>query len=285
MKTNKLDEIAKSLRESGILPSFDPDESRLLIHLWRTLARGQALPDKQVNEIATSVQVSQDVATSVLHRTAERDDEGHETAIGGKNISQTIERRERYPINVRYARELRDDLESLKRVLVTAPSGAQIPLAQLADISKTNGPPSIRDENGALAGIVFVDVAGRDLGSYVAEVKELIRQRVTLPSGYSLGWGGHYQYMERAKARLMLVVPLTILLIFVLLYLNFHSVARSLIVLLSVPFALIGAVWTLAALDYNLSVAVGVGIIALAGVAAEIGILVLDCSLSCGAVG
>jgi Cu(I)/Ag(I) efflux system membrane protein CusA/SilA len=198
-----------------------------------------------------------------------------ESAIGGKNISQTIEGRERYPINVRYARELRDDLDGLKRVLVSTPSGAQIPLAQLADISKTNGPPSIRDENGALAGIVFVDVAGRDLGSYVAEVKELISQRVTLPPGYSLGWGGQYQYMERAKARLILVVPLTILLIFVLLYLNFQSVARSLIVLLSVPFSLIGAVWILAALDYNLSVAVWVGIIALAGVAAEIGVLVI----------
>ena len=198
-----------------------------------------------------------------------------ESAIGGKNISQTIEGRERYPINVRYARELRDDLESLKRVLVTTSTGTQIPLAQLADISKTNGPPSIRDENGALAGIVFVDVAGRDLGSYVAEVKELIRQRVTMPPGYSLGWGGQYQYMERAKARLTLVVPLTILLIFVLLYLNFRSVARSLIVLLSVPFSLIGAVWILAALDYNLSVAVGVGIIALAGVAAEIGVLMI----------
>ncbi len=198
-----------------------------------------------------------------------------ESAIGGKNIAFTVEGRERYPINVRYPRELRHDLEALKRVLVMTPSGQHLPLAQLADISKKTGPPSIRDENGALAGIVFVDVAGRDLGGYVEEVKALIHEQVPLPSGYSLGWGGQYQYLERAKDKLVVVIPLTILLIFVLLYLNFRSVPQCVIVLLAVPFSLIGAVWYLSYLGYNLSVAVWVGIIALLGVATEIGVLII----------
>jgi Cu(I)/Ag(I) efflux system membrane protein CusA/SilA len=198
-----------------------------------------------------------------------------ESAIGGKNITQTVEGRERYPVNVRYLRELREDPESLRRVLVETPTGAQIPMAQLARISMTSGPPAIRDENGSLAGIVFVDVAGRDLSSYVEQVQRLIRERVTLPPGYSLLWGGQFQYLDRAKARLKIVVPVTIFLIFVLLYLNFRSVARSLIVLLSVPFGVVGGVVLLYLLHYHLSVAVWVGIIALAGVAAETGVVMI----------
>ncbi|HXF05489.1 MAG TPA: CusA/CzcA family heavy metal efflux RND transporter [Blastocatellia bacterium] len=198
-----------------------------------------------------------------------------ETAIGGKNITQTVEGRERYPVNVRYLRELRENPESLRRVLVQARNGAQIPLGQLARITMITGPPAVRDENGSLAGIVFVDVTGRDLGGYVEEAQRLIRERVALPAGYSLAWGGQFQYLERAKARLKVVVPLTIFLIFVLLYLNFRSVARSLIVLLSVPFSLIGAIWYLSYLQYHLSVAVWVGLIALAGVAAETGVVMI----------
>ena len=198
-----------------------------------------------------------------------------ESAIGGKNITQTVEGRERYPVNVRYLRELRDDPDSLRRVLVEISDGAQIPLAQLAQITKATGPPAIRDENGSLAGIVFVDVAGRDLGGYVEEVQRLIHERVTLPAGYSLAWGGQFQYLERAKARLKLVVPVTIFLIFVLLYLNLKSVTKSLVVLLSVPFGVVGAVVFLYLLHYHLSVAVWVGIIALAGVAAETGVIMI----------
>ncbi len=138
-----------------------------------------------------------------------------------------------------------------------------------------SGPPAVRDENGSLAGIVFVDVAGRDLGRYVEEVQQLIRDHVALPAGYSLAWGGQFQYLERAKARLKVVVPITIFLIFVLLYLNFKSVTRSLIVLLSVPFGVVGAVVFLYLLNYHLSVAVWVGIIALAGVAAETGVIMI----------
>lgn len=198
-----------------------------------------------------------------------------ESAIGGKNIAQTIEGRERYPINVRYARELREDVETLRRVLVETPRGAQVPLAQLATISMRTGPPMIRDEQGSLAAIVFVDVAGRDLGGYVAEAKRLVAEQVKLKPGYRLVWGGQYEYMERAKGRLVIVVPTTLFLIFALLYLNFRSVARSLIVLLSVPFAGAGAILFLYLLGYHFSVAVWVGIIALAGVAAETGMVMI----------
>ncbi len=198
-----------------------------------------------------------------------------ESAIGGKNIAWTVEGRERYPINVRYPRELRQDTEALKRVLVTTPNGEQIPLAQLARISSTTGPPSVRDENGSLAGIVFVDVAGQDLGTYVQNAKALVLEQVKLPPGYSLQWAGQYQYLERAQQKLKIVIPLTLLLIFVLLYLNFQSIPRCLLVLLSVPFSLVGAIWYLDFLGYHLSVAVWVGLIALAGVAAETGVIMI----------
>lgn len=198
-----------------------------------------------------------------------------ESAIGGKNIAWTVEGRERYPINVRYPRELRQDVEALKRVLVTSPQGKDIPLAQLSTISKTTGPPSIRDENGSLASIVFVNVAGKDLGTYVKEAKALIQEQVTLPAGYSLQWAGQYQYLERAQHQLQIVIPLTLLLIFVLLYLIFRSVPRCLLVVLSLPFSLVGAIWYLHALNYHLSVAVWVGLIALAGVAAETGVIMI----------
>ena len=198
-----------------------------------------------------------------------------ETAIGGKEISMTIEGRERYPIQVRYARGLRDDIEALKRVLVPTPAGAQVPMAQLADLRITTGPPSIRDEGGQLVGYVFIDVTGRDLVGYVKEAKKMIAQMVQIPKGYYLSWAGQFQYFERAKARMIVVVPLTLAIIFVLLFLNFNSVAKTLIVLLSIPFSLVGGIWLLYLLGYHLSVAVWVGIIALAGVAAETGVVMI----------
>jgi Cu(I)/Ag(I) efflux system membrane protein CusA/SilA len=198
-----------------------------------------------------------------------------ETAIGGENIAMTVEGRERYPINVRYARELRDDVEKLRRVLVPTMNGAQVPLGQLADLRLTTGPAMIKNEEGQLVGYVYVDMAGRDIGGYVEEAKKIVAEKIKLPQGYTLVWSGQYEYMQRAKERLLYVVPLTILIIFVLLYLNFQSVAKSLIVLLSVPFALVGGIWLLDLLDYNLSVAVWVGIIALAGVAAETGVVMI----------
>jgi Cu(I)/Ag(I) efflux system membrane protein CusA/SilA len=198
-----------------------------------------------------------------------------ESAIGGESISTTVEGRERYPINVRYARELRDDVGKLERVLIPAMNGAQIPLGQLADVKLTSGPAMIRDEDGQLAGYVFVDMTGRDIGGYVEEAQKKVAEQVKIPVGYTLVWSGQYEYMQRAKERLIYVVPLTLLVIFLLLYINFKSVARCSIVLLAVPFSMIGAVWLLYLLDYNMSVAVWVGIIALAGVDAETGVIML----------
>jgi Cu(I)/Ag(I) efflux system membrane protein CusA/SilA len=197
------------------------------------------------------------------------------SAIGGETVTTTVEGRERYPVNVRYKRELRDDPDRLKRVLIPTPSGAQIPLGQIADLVITQGPPSIADEAGALAGLVSVAVSGRDLRGYVEEAQRAVRERVTLPPGYRLVWAGQYEHLVRAEERLKLVVPVTIGIILLLLYLNFRSMAKSLIVLLSVPFAAIGAIWYLDYLHYNMSVAVWVGIIALAGVAAETGVVML----------
>jgi Cu(I)/Ag(I) efflux system membrane protein CusA/SilA len=192
-----------------------------------------------------------------------------ESAIGGENIETTIEGRERYPINVRYLRELRDEPEKLRRVLVETPTGAQVPIAQLATLRFLSGPPMIRDENGRLAGYVYVDMAGRDVGTYVEDLKHAVREQVELPPGYTIVWSGQYEFMQRVKERLTLVVPLTLLLIFVLFYLTFQSVAETLMVMLGVPLALVGALWYLAILEYNMSIAVWVGIITVVGTAAE----------------
>ena len=197
------------------------------------------------------------------------------SAIGGETVTTTVEGRERYPVNVRYKRELRDDPDRLKRVLIPTPTGAQIPLGQIAEVVITQGPPSIADESGALAGLVSIAVSGRDLRGYVQEAQRMVRERVTLPSGYRLIWTGQYEHLVRAEERLKLVVPVTLAVILLLLYLNFRSLAKALIVLLSVPFAAIGAIWYLDSLGYHLSVAVWVGIIALAGVAAETGVVML----------
>jgi Cu(I)/Ag(I) efflux system membrane protein CusA/SilA len=198
-----------------------------------------------------------------------------ESAIGGSNISRTIEGRERFPINVRYSRGFRNSVEDLQRVLVSTPTGQQIPITQLADISLITGPTVVKSEASQMVGYVYVDVAGRDLGSYVEEAKQIVANKVEMPKGYTLTWSGQYEYMQRAKARLTIMIPLTLLIVFVLLYLNFQSVTKTLIVLLSVPFAAVGAIWALYLLDYDLSVAVWVGIIALVGIAAEIGVVML----------
>ncbi len=192
-----------------------------------------------------------------------------ESAIGGENIDTTIEGRERYPINVRYLRELRDDPQKLQRVLVDTPTGTQVPLAQLATLRFVSGPPMIRDEDGMLAGYVYVDMAGRDVGGYVEDLKRVVQEKVELPAGYTIIWSGQYEYMQRVKERLKIFVPLTVAIIFVLFYFAFRSVAETLMVMLGVPLSLVGALWYLVLLEYNMSIAVWVGIIALAGVAAE----------------
>jgi copper/silver efflux system protein len=198
-----------------------------------------------------------------------------ESAIGGESITTTVEGRERYPVSVRYARELRDDPEKLKRILIPTTNGAQVPLAQLAELRLASGPAMIRDEDAQLAGYVYVDMAGRDIGSYVEEAKRKVAEQVTLPTGYTLSWSGQYEFIQRAKEKLMYVVPLTLLIIFVLLYMNLQSVTKCGIVLLAIPFSMIGAIWFVYLLGYNMSVAVWVGIIALAGVDAETGVIML----------
>lgn len=192
-----------------------------------------------------------------------------ESAIGGENIHTTIEGRERYPINVRYLRELRDTPEKLKRVLVTTPTGTQVPLAQLATLRFVSGPPMIRDEDGMLSGYVYVDMTGRDVGGYVEDLKRVVRDKVTLPPGYTITWSGQYEFMQRVQARLLIVVPLTLAIIFVLFYLEFRSTVETLMVMMGLPLCLVGAMWYLVLLEYNMSIAVWVGILALAGTAAE----------------
>ncbi len=197
------------------------------------------------------------------------------SAIGGENVTTTIEGRERYPVNVRYPRELRDDITRLKRVLVSAPTGAQVPLEQLADIKVLTGPSMLRDENGFLAGYVFVDIAGRDVGSYVEEAKKLVGEKLTLPPTYVLIWSGQYENMLRVRERLKIVVPITLALIFVLLFMNTKSVFKTSLVMLAVPFSAIGAIWLFYVLGYNVSIAAWVGMIALLGLDAETGVFML----------
>jgi len=197
------------------------------------------------------------------------------SAIGGENVTTTIEGRERYPVNVRYLRDYRSDIGALKRVLVGTPSGQQIPLAQLADIKLDTGPGMIRDENGRLSGYVYVDVSGRDIGGYVRDAKEAVKQKVSVPAGYQLVWSGQYESMERVKERLKIVLPITLFIVFLLLYFNTKSTVKTCIILLAVPFSAIGAVWLLYLLQYNMSIAVWVGLIALLGVDAETAVFML----------
>ncbi len=198
-----------------------------------------------------------------------------QSAIGGEAITRTIEGRERYTVNVRYAREERDSLDRLRRVVVPTMGGAQIPLEQIADIKMVSGPAMIRDENGMLAGYVYVDLAGRDVGGYVDEARTLVARKVPLPAGYSIQWSGQYENLARVRERLKIIVPITIFLIFALLYINTKSAVKAGIVMLAVPFSVIGAVWILYFLGYNVSIAVWVGMIALMGLDAETGVFML----------
>jgi len=197
------------------------------------------------------------------------------SAIGGMNISETVEGLERYPINVRYPRELRDNIESLKRVLISTPMGAQIPLSLVSELNMRRGPPAIKTENATPNAWVYVDITTSDIGGYVAQAKKLVAEKIHMPAGYSLVWSGQFEYMERAAARLKVVIPLTLLTILLLLYFNFRNFIAPVVVMLSIPFALIGGFWLVWLLGYNMSVAVAVGFIALAGVSAEIGVLVM----------
>ena len=197
------------------------------------------------------------------------------TAIGGMNITQTVEGLERYPVNLRYGSELRDSLENLRRILVPTPTGTQVPIAQVADIAIVKGAPAIKSENARKNAWIYIDITDIDVGTYVKNAQQAVQEKIQMPAGYSLVWSGQYEYMVRAQKRLAIVVPMTLMIIFLLLYLTFKNVTESLIVMLSVPFALTGGIWLMYLLGYNMSIAVGVGFIALAGVAAETGVVML----------
>jgi Cu(I)/Ag(I) efflux system membrane protein CusA/SilA len=198
-----------------------------------------------------------------------------QTAIGGMNITHTVEGLERYPVNLRYPRDLRDNLNKLQRILIATPTGAQIPLTQVAELKLRRGAPMIKTEDSRPNAWVYVDIRTDDIGGYVNHAKRLVDEQFTLPAGYTLSWSGQFEYLQRAAQRLRIVIPVTLLLIFLLLYMNFRNISAPLVVMLSIPFACAGGVWLVYLLGFNLSVAVAVGFIALAGVAAEIGVLVL----------
>ena len=197
------------------------------------------------------------------------------TAVGGMNVGETVEGLERYPINVRYPQDYRDSVVKLQNLPLVTPNGARIALADVADIRYEDGPPMIKTENARPNGWVFVDIDGRDLGSYVVEAQKAVTEQLDLPAGYSLVWSGQYEYMERAKERLSVVVPITIAIIMLLLYLSFRRVGEVMIIMLTLPLAMVGGLWLMHLLNFNFSIAVGVGFIALAGVAVEIGVIML----------
>ncbi|MCW9048510.1 MAG: efflux RND transporter permease subunit, partial [Gammaproteobacteria bacterium] len=197
------------------------------------------------------------------------------TALGGMQVSQSVEGLERYPINVRYPRDVRDSLGMLRNLPVVTPSGARISLSEVAGIKVEDGPAVIKSENARPNGWTFVDIEGRDLGSYVSEAQKVVAEKVKIPAGYSIAWSGQYEYMVRAKQRLLAVVPVTLGIIILLLYLNFRKISEVALIMGTLPMALIGGFWLLYLLDYNMSVAVGVGFIALAGVSVEIGVIML----------
>jgi Cu(I)/Ag(I) efflux system membrane protein CusA/SilA len=196
-------------------------------------------------------------------------------AVGGKNLTYTVEGRERYPVNLRYPRYVRDSIDALKELPVFLSTGEQIRLQEVATVTIKDGPALIKTEDARLNGWVYIDIHGSDMGSYVKQAQKIIAQQIDLPAGYSISWSGQYQYLMRASERLKYIVPLTLIFIVILLYLNFKNMTEALIVMGALPLALVGGVWLLYILQYNLSVAVGVGFIALAGVATEFGVVML----------
>jgi Cu(I)/Ag(I) efflux system membrane protein CusA/SilA len=198
-----------------------------------------------------------------------------QTAVGGMAVTETVEGLERYSVNVRYNRDFRSDPDALRRVLVPGPGGRQIPLEQLAEISISNAPDSIKSENGRRTAWVYVDLKGVDIGTYVEAARKAVATHIKLPPGYNIVWSGQFEYMEKARARLLVIIPLTVLIIFVIIFLSTKSLIKTGIVFLAVPFSLVGAFWFLYLLGYNTSIAVWVGIIALAGLDAETGVVML----------
>lgn len=197
------------------------------------------------------------------------------SAVGGDNVGEVVDGLQRFPINVRYPREIRDSLEKLRSLPIVTERGQRLLLSDVADVRITDGPPMLRSENARLSGWVYVDIRGRDLRSAVQDMQAAVAKQVVLPPGYSISWSGQFEFLERATAKLKVVVPFTLLIIFVLLYLTFNNFGEALLIMLTLPFALVGGIWLLYLLGYNLSVAGAVGFIALAGVSAEFGVIML----------
>jgi Cu(I)/Ag(I) efflux system membrane protein CusA/SilA len=198
-----------------------------------------------------------------------------QTALGGMNLTTTVEGLERYPVNLRYSRELRDNVNAIRRVLVSAENGQQIPLGQVASFEINKGPMVIRSEGSRPNSWVFVDIRGIDIGSYIKQAQQKVSESVHLPTGYNLVWSGEFEYMQHMKQRLMIVIPMTLFIIMLIIFLNTKSMVKTAIVMLAVPFSLVGAIWLLFLLGYNTSLAVWVGLIALAGLDAETGVIML----------
>jgi Cu(I)/Ag(I) efflux system membrane protein CusA/SilA len=279
----RLDMLATGLRAPVGIKISGPDLARLeeLAEEVAGIVRGlpgtvSAYPDKSLGGNYLDFEIDREEAARYGLTVGDVQDVIM-TAIGGRNVTQTVEGLERYPVNIRYQPELRDDPEKLARVLVPTPRGEQIPVGQLADLRIRKGAPLIKSEDSRPNAWVQVSIRDDevDLGTYVDRAKEAVSSRLTRPAGYDIKWSGRYEYMERAFQRLLLVGPLTLLIIFVLLYLHFKNLVEVLIVLLTIPFSLVGGIWLMYILDYNLSIAVAVGFIALAGLAAETGIVML----------
>jgi Cu(I)/Ag(I) efflux system membrane protein CusA/SilA len=278
---NRLDMLSTGIKTPVGIKIFGPD-LRVIDQLGRELERVlQAVPDTRsvyAERVTQGYFTDITVKREALARyglSVEEVQEVIQSAIGGMNVTRTIEGRERYPVNVRYDRDFRDDLPALSRVLVKTPAGAQVPLGQLADIALTEGPAMIRDEGGQLAGYVYVDTGSDDIGGYVARAQDAVRSAITLPAGYTLQWTGQYEFQVRARQRLSILIPIVLFLILVLLYMTFHSITEAIIVMLSVVYALTGGVILQWWLGYNFSVAVWVGYIALFGVAVQTGVVMV----------
>jgi len=279
---NRIDMLTTGVRTPVGIKIFGADPGvieRIGTEIERTLPQVQGTRSVFAERVGGGYFLDLDLKRDQLARYGLTVDEAQvvvSNAIGGDNISTAIEGLQRYPINVRYYRDSRGDLDRLSRALVPAMDGKiEIPMAQIATLRLASGPSMLRNENGMLSGYVYVDVAGRDMGGYVADAKRAVEQQVKLPPGYSLVWSGQYEAMARVRERLKMVLPLTLFLIFLLLYLNTRSAGKTVLILLAVPFSAVGAIWLLHLLGYNMSIGVWVGLIALMGVDAETGVFML----------
>jgi copper/silver efflux system protein len=278
---NRIDMLTTGIRTPIGIKIFGPDLEEIESIGERVEAAMRGVPGTRsvfAERVAGGYFVDFDINREALARYGLSVQAVQETilsAVGGENVSTTVEGRARFPVNVRYPRDLREDLEALRGVLVVTPGGAQIPLSQLAGIRKVTGPSMIRNENGFLAGYVYVDTAETDIGGFVERAKAAVTEAAKLPQGYSLEWSGQYENLLRVRERLKLVVPITVFTIFFLLYMNTKSAVKAAIVMLAVPFSVVGAVWLMYALDYNVSIAAWVGMIALMGLDAETGVFML----------